>query len=603
MLLTLAAAGIPACGGCEDDSSGRVPFPSEPPNAPNRDTDSREDAPPFQPTKAQVMPEGTARVAVQGAPLEVATGSIRALLPLDVDEDGDRDALLVRVGEQGEASMEFARREGNAFRTVRSIGALTSPGEGCKVAAPSLRTMSPSYAILSLKQVCDQVSHRTLAILGLGDTPEILERITLLPEEGRTLAEVTLAVDPTDVDGDGHQDVVLEVTAQPPEASESARVRLPWLDRPAGLARDQAEPEKTLADLADRALEALPEDPEAALELARRAVTLHGVLCREGGGPRLQFGEGGGLTCGRSTAAGRAVAVQAAAQARTGNFFEALEAEQRFSRPGYAVGDGDRKRLDRAWDRAPVPDGLEWRKVAAHRPGAMPDVHLPAVTFSDPDTLLLRGGSPQVVDLTTGEARAAADASGPGLIRDPSGDLAVVDVHRTCEGYALSIVDADEVVAGVVAGRPKAEPLIETKAPPADARCPKLPASVRNDTGGWQVLGWAPQGVVAVRGRAIRVVPLTAEGKPAGEPSSLEPGTPPPAPLPPGQATPDGRAYVVGSRHGVLLRRLPSGPTLLLRPEGWTGDAQAPSDVAVAPDANKVAVLRDENVWVIEGLP
>jgi hypothetical protein len=598
--LLLLALGLGACDGC-DRPEGRVPHRPEDPGAAGAvPDDPSEDS--FEPATAQAFPEGTTRVAVEGAPLGVAAGSIRALLPIDLDGDGNRDALLVRA-EGGGASVEVARRDGSAFGALQAVGDLYASTEGCTVADPSLRTVSPTFAVLSVTRTCDAATERVLGILGLGDTPRLLERVTLLPEARQTGTHVTLGLEATDVDGDGHTDVVLEVAVREGRGGDPMRVRLPWLDRPGGLARDRTEPEKTLAERADEAHGRLSKAPEEALALARQVLALHGALCREGEAPRLRFGDTDGLSCGQSVGAGRAAAVAAAALAEQGAFFEALEAEARLDRPGYAVGRADRQALARSWAKAPTPEGLQWKKVASHRPGAMPDVHLPPIGFVDDGSLLLRGDSPQIVHPETGEARPAPEVSGPGLVRDPSGELAVVDIHRTCEGHVLTIVRAQDVVAGVVAGRPVAEPLLEHRAPPSGAPCPPLPSALREDDGGWHILGWAPQGVVAARGATLRVVPLTVDGRAAGDPDDLTPGTPPPAPLPLGQATPDGRAYVLPSPRGVLLRELTgAGRTLLLRPKGWK-DGVTPSAVALSHDGRRVAVLLGDDVWVIEGLP
>jgi hypothetical protein len=605
MLGTVLALGASACDGC-DGPEGRVPQRDTTPST-QQPTDEASSA--FEAAVARPFPEGTTRVAVEGAPLGVASGSIRALLPLDLNGDGDRDALFVRV-DGGGASVELARRESDAFQAIQSLGDLIAPADGCTVADPALRTVSPTFAVVSVTRTCqaangaggDRPTERTLGILGLGDEPRLLERVSLLPEEGLAPGEVTLALSATDVDGDGHTDVVLEVSVRA-GGDEPARVRLPWLDRPGGLARDRAEPEKTLAEQAERAREQLKDDAAAALALARQVLALHGVLCREGGAPRLRFGDSDGLSCGRSAGAGRAAAVAAGALAEQGAYIEALDAEGRIDRPGYAVGKTDRRALAQAWSRAPTPEGLRWRKLASHRPGAMPDVHLPPVGFFDDDSLLLRGASPQVVQIGSGEARPAPDASGPGLLRDPSGELAVVAVGRTCEGHVLSIVRAGDVVAGVVAGRPVAEPLLEARPPPPGVRCPPLPAPLTEDDGGWHILGWAPQGIVAVRGDTLRVVPLTMEGQAAGEPTDLAPGTPPPAPLPLGQATPDGRVYVLPSPRGILLRHTNTpARTFLLRPEGWK-DGTTPSAVAISHDGKRVVALLGSDVWLMEGLP
>lgn len=600
LVLALAAGG---CDGC-NPPEGRVPQ-GKGPSGEGTPAEDPPPEPPFEPMAAQVFPEGTTRVAVEGAPLGVAAGSIRALLAMDLDGNGDRDALLVRM-EEGGASLEVARRGDDAFEALRSLGWLFDTASECEVGEPSLRAVSPAFAVLSVSRTCGEgeeaTLERVLGIVGLGDEPRLLERVALLPEDGRTPGHVTLSLEATDVDEDGHTDVVLEVAVRADRGDDPVSVRLPWLDRPGGLARDRAEPEETLTRLADEARGRSSEAPEQALALAQRILALHGVLCREGEAPRLRFGESDGLSCGQSAGAGRAAAVAAGALAEQGAFFEALELEERLERAGYTTSDADRRALARSWAKAPTPDGLRWKKVASHRPGAMPEVHLPPVGFADEGALLLRGASPQVVQLETGEAGTAPEASGPGLLRDPSGELAVVDVQRTCEGHVLTIVKAEDVVAGVVAGRPVAEPLLEARRPPPGVSCPPLPTSLRADDGGWHVLGWAPQGVVAVRGTTMRVVPLTVDGQAAGEPAELSAGTPPPAPLPLGQATPDGRAYVLPSPRGVLLRRLHApAETRLLRPEGWE-DGTTPTSVAISPDTRRVAVLLEGDVWVIEGL-
>ncbi|HBQ15160.1 MAG TPA: hypothetical protein DEF51_29905 [Myxococcales bacterium] len=115
------------------------------------------------------------------------------------------------------------------------------------------------------------------------------------------------------------------------------------------------------------------------------------------------------------------------------------------------------------------------------------------------------------------------------------------------------------------------------------------------------MLGWAPQGVVAARGADLRVAPLTISAEPAGAPESLGPGTPPPAPLPPGAITSDGRYLVELRGLGVLLHRTGGrGAPTLLWPEGWAEREGAPSDPAVSPSGRRIAVLRGGRVLLLE---
>lgn len=587
---------IAGCDGCGDH---RVPFGDtegatviEPPPA-------RDPGAPFEPIEGQALPEGTRRVAIEGAPIEVASGSIRSLLAIDLDRDGDRDALLVSARDDQGAELAIARREGPTFEPLSALTRLDAR-EGCTIARSTVRAASPRYGVAGVERRCaGDLTEQTFFIAAIDGQPRALERVTLLPETGRWQGRVAVALRTLDHDRDGHEDVVLEVSVTPPGAAEPAVVSLPWLDRPSGLARDTREPEAKIAELAARAKDQLRGQPRDALATASLALGIHGALCRERDGARIELGGAQGIACGRSAGAGRAAAVRAAALVKTGAMFEALAALAELDHGSYRVTDADRRIAQRAFDELPATEGLVWREVTEIERAAAPDVRLPLVGFVDRNTLILREGSPRIFDLAADEGRGVSEhPQASPLVVDPSGRFAAVDVRRTCDGYVVVIVPASSVVAGVVAGRPVGEPLIEPRAPPPGARCPSVPATAANDDGGWRILGWAPQGIVAVRGEATRVVPLTADAQPAGAPSELDPGTPPPAPLPPGAATPDGTAWVVATNVGVLRRA--GGRTTLLRPEGWATAPTPASDAAISPEGTRVAVLRGTKVYVMD---
>ncbi|MCS6798540.1 MAG: hypothetical protein NZ898_08415, partial [Myxococcota bacterium] len=67
--------------------------------------------------------EGTTAVAIEGAPLSVEDGSIRALLATDVDGDADRDALMLVRGASG-LVLRLARRDGATFGRPRLLARL-----------------------------------------------------------------------------------------------------------------------------------------------------------------------------------------------------------------------------------------------------------------------------------------------------------------------------------------------------------------------------------------------------------------------------------------------------------------------------------------------
>lgn len=600
---------LTACDAC--DSEGRkVPFkrtegPSGQGTDGERSGDDRDGRVPFEPTEGRTLPEGTTRVAVEGAPVQAPKGALRALLPQDVDDDGDRDGLFVRTGDQGAAWVLFARRDAADFAPPEDLARIARGGPGCTVEKAGLRTVSRRLALASLRRSCDQGPDRTVALIALERQPRVRERITLLPPEGRTPGAVSLGLRTEDRDEDGYEDVVLNVSVRTPELKEATEVELPWLDRPGGLARDRDEPEKSITELADEGVQALGEDASKALTRARQALAVHAVLCREGGTPRIRFGEGDGLECGSSRGAAKAASVATAALVQEDSLFEALRVAGRLQEEGFDVTEADRARVTKAWNEAPTPEGLQWRKVTTHRIGRAPDVHLPAVALPESDVLLLRGSPARRIALEDQDAGVPSSKTEHGslLITDPSGKHAVVDVHRSCRGYELTLVRSSDIAAGVVAGRAVSKPLLEPRAPPAGAPCPgRVPKAMREQNGDWRVLGWAPQGIVAAQGDIVRVVPLTVQAKPAGEPTVLAEGTPMPAPLPPGAATPDGEAYVLGTPYGVLLHRVaPQRSTSLLRPDGWQDAEGEVASVAVAPDLSRVALMRGRQVWLMEG--
>ncbi len=599
--LALLAGGCGSCG-----RGGPVPFKRDAGGGHGKQPgDTAADGPPkpFTPVEGRVLPEGTTRVDVEGSPIDGAGKMLRAVLPVDLDQDGDRDALVVTAGDRGEAGLAVSRRNGDAFAALAPL-AHVEPTLGCEVTGASIRQVSAHFAVAGVERTCAQTGvERAFWITALERAPRVLERVTLLPPAGRWDGQIAVGMRAVDHDGDGYEDAVLDVTITPKGMTDSVHVALPWLNRPGGLARDTHQPEGRLLELTTDAHAKLRHDPAAALVLAEQALAVHDALCREGGGPRLRFDGADGLSCGRSTGAGRAAAIEAIALAKQGKVLEAIDAFEALDGPGMAVPPSERHAAQHALGTLPTPAGLHLTEVTTFLPPRTPAVRLSALAFDGEGTLLLRGTAPKTVDLQTKQMQPADPGGGGVLMRDPSGRLAVADVHRTCDGEVLSIVPASSIVAGVVTGRPLSEPLLEPRAPPAGAPCPNLPESARNDDDGWRVLGWAPQGVVAVRGEEMRVVPLTVDGKPAGPPDTLTPDTPPPAPLPAGAAATDAHAWVEATPWGVVLRTLsPHVRTVLLRPDGWTDAHGTPSDAAISPKGDRVAVMRGNQVYVIDGI-
>lgn len=592
--LVVASSG---CSACEGET---VPFgldAGRPPLRPSAATPSEEAR--RRPT-GRAFPDGTRRIEVEGAPL-VFEGSIRALWADDVDGDGDRDALLVVAAPDGSVQLAFARRDGAAFSPLEILDR-APPAEGCAVEEPALAALGERWITARAVVRCLEQpagSRSELWVVASEPTPRVLEHLAVLDAEGRAPGQVELSLAASDHDQDGHEDLVVTAAVSPPGGS-AARIPLPWLDRPSGLGRDAAEPERALAERAREALRLLRRQPARALSASREVLALHAVLCREPGRARLRIGGADGISCGSSQGAGRAATTEVRALAQLGQILEALSALERMESPGLAIDEERRRAARDAIAGAPATPGVTLREGPTHEPPPGAALRLPALAFLDEDRLLLRGDRPRVFDLSTGEEEPSEEGADLRVL-DPSQAYAVAGIERRCAGHVLEVVPASSLVAGQVLGSAHSRPLLAPREPPAGAPCPDLTPALRRDDGGFRVLGWAPQGVVATRQGALFVVPLDVSAQPVGPPEALVPGTLPPAPLPAGSITSTGLHVVELRGVGVVVHRVaPTPQARLLWPEGWARREGEVSDPAISPSGRRVAVLRGGRVLVLD---
>lgn len=595
-LVVLFGLGTSGCSSCEGEA---VPFGLD---AGRTTTHQREPAPEperVRPT-GRSFPDGTQRVDVEGAPI-TASGSIRALWAHDVDGDGDRDAIVLVAGSDSALSLAFARREGATFEPLEELSN-APPAEGCSIEEPSLEPLAERWLVGRAAVRCPEApatSRREIWISSIERTPRALEHLTILDAEGRAPGTVELALSAADRDEDGHLDLIVKISVAK-DGIESS-VELPWLDRPSGLARDAAEPERTLAAQAREGLRALRRNPDRALSLSAGVSALHEVLCREPGRARLRVGQTDGLSCGRSEGAGRAATTIVRALAQKGELLDALSSLERLETPGLAIDDERRKAARDALARAPAAANITLHEGPNVAVPSMAGVRLSALAFLDEDRLLVRGDRPRLYTLSSGELTDAEPSQGELRVLDPSGTFAVAAVERRCAGHVLQIVQAATYFGGGVVLGPHSSPLLASREPPGGAPCPDLTPALRADDGGFTVLGWAPQGLVAAREGTLTVVPLDLEAQPAGEPTTLEEGTLPPAPLLPGAITSDGRFLVELRGIGVVVHRIaPRQAPQLFWPEGWAALEGTPSDPAISPSGRKVAVLRGGRILILE---
>lgn len=606
----LASCGVLLASGCSSCSGGDpVPFgldtgvrATEDDDTPDRERPAHADLP-----SARAFGDGTTRVDVEGAPI-LLEGSIRSLWAHDVDGDGDRDALIVAAGPpEAPVQLWFSNREGATFAPPRNLGRAPAAPEGCVIADANLQPIGAEWIVASADLRCEAqpaAGRMEHWIVAHPETPRVLEHLAVLAPEERAPGAMSLRWALADRDDDGHDDLV--VTARLERDGATHELELPWLDRPSGLARDADEPEATLVDRSRSALRLLRGNASRAVAESRGVLALHEVLCREPGRARLRIGRSAGLGCGESDAAGRAITNLVRGHAREGELLRALDAFAAMDTSGYLINEERRDYARRAIAEAPATGGVSVREGPAHQAAGGDVARLSTLGFLDEDHVFLRGASPRIWNVGTGEEEPLDVQRADQRILDPSKRFAVAGVERRCAGFVLRVVPAGSVVSGRALGPTHATPLLEPREPPAGAcegEGAELSAAQRRDDGGWEILGWAPQGVVAARGAELRVAPLTVGADPAGTPETLSAGTPPPAPLPPGAITADGRYRVELRGLGVLLHRTGGGAPTLLWPEGWAEREGAPSDAAVSPSGRRVAVIRGGRVLLLERQP
>lgn len=585
----LLAFALVACG--DDDGEAERPTTDEPAH-PVQPAEPDE----FTAETARSLGEGVLALEVEGAALGLEGDRALSVLDKDLDGDGDRDALVITRNATDVRLLHF-RRDGDRFTSARALGR-TRVAPAC---TPSieLATISRAIAVARIEGACEPPL-RAAFVASIEAEPRLLEQLAVLPPDGRVAGDMTFSFHAADQDDDDHEDLVATISFT---ADERVSTELLFLDRPGGLARDTSEPEASLAAIASRAETLLGSDAAGARATADRALAFHAALCRERGESRLELSDTPGIVCGPSAAAGKAASVRAMAFARLGDVFGALAAAQDAEHESYRLSRADRRRIDGALGALPASAGSRVHRGPTVTRAASPRQHLPAIAFLDPNRVLLREEAPRVFLVESGETR-PADAlellGASTVIADPAGGLAAVDIGRTCEGHVLRIVRARDVAQGVVLGRPIVEALLDPR--PAPGPCPPIAASLRDDSGGFRIVGWTPQGVVAVRRDRVRLVPLQVSGQPAGEASDIRPETPLPAPFPLGAMTRDGSAYAWIAEIGVVVRKSDGSGTTLVRLPTWPagGEGVDPFDVAISEDARRVAYIEGGALVVVE---
>lgn len=512
-------------------------------------------------------------VRVAESTLVLKAGYALAALQLNLDGREPVDALVVSADPQ-EVRLQAAYPRGLDVSS-RAIDSFLVPAH-CVEPTASIRQISSSLVAARVEHRCETGKRTNLWLVTIEAQPRVRERITVLPPNEQSSADIEIELVAEDRDADGYEDVVANLRIG------KTGIPLAWLNRPGGFARDASQPEARLKELADAAWESLSANPANANARALAVLDAFVALCRESGAARVGLSGTHGLQCQQSAATARAASVAISAAIRQGRFLRALELQRWWQIPTLEPSPDERNLVQAAWRSAKANSVATWRTVDSE--GGQTSLY-----FRDADTLVIDARAPRQIQLSSGIKTALSRAELVPAIRDPSGRFAVRSVRATCAGF--------EAEVGPIRGKQSHRAPIERRSSKAPCRTPiDRPATVFE----WAVLGWAPQGLVAASGDVLRVVPLNQFAKPAGRPIDLSTTSPLPAPIRGARITADGARYVIPHPEGVVVRDWRHGGTgLWLRPADWDNVPGGLRSIAISPDGRKIALQKGSEIRLL----
>ena len=512
-------------------------------------------------------------VPVAESTLVLKAGYALAALQLELDGSEPADALVVAAGPQ-EIRLQAAYPRGLDVSS-RSIDSFLVPAH-CVEPTASIRQISGSLVAARVEHNCETGRRANVWLVTIEAQPRVRERITILPPNGQSSADIEIQIAVEDRDADGYEDVVANLRVG------KTAIPLAWLNRPGGFARDVSQPEASLKELADAAWASFGANPASANARATGVLDAFVALCRESGAARVGLSGAQGVQCQRSPATARAASVAVSAAIRSGGFIRALELQRWWQNPALAPSAEERSLVQAAWRKAKANAEATWRTIDIEGGRA-------SLSFRDADTLVIDGTSPRQVQLSSGTRTPLSAAELVPAIRDPSGRYFVRSVRATCAGF--------EAELGPIRSKQSHRAALEKRSSKATCRTSiDRPATVFE----WAVLGWAPQGLVAASGDLLRVVPLNQFAKPAGRPIDLTTTSPLPAPIRGARITPDGARYVIPHPEGVVVRDWRNGGAgLWLRPADWDQVPGELRSIAISPNGRRIALQKGSEIRLL----
>jgi hypothetical protein len=594
--LVLAAAALAGCRGCDKDRHPFVPYTLDgaegAPSSPSASGKSAavSSAPSgsgvaggtFPRVMAVAAPAGATSWSLGGLPLSASSGRIFIAGLALSQPAGQPPAAAAFVGDGGSMAGEvvlYRAEPGGAATSQATLARLppwmSASGPGCNHVV-ALSQIGPSMLWADVTLRCEKhdggAPTRWLAALSTANpSPLRFELRAAPPAEGdRALFEA----DAADRDGDGTDDLVVQVTLEGNAAQGAARAAAPlrFLDRPSGMARDMGEPDQTLRASSTELMSRAPRKASAGETRANALYLrkLYAFLCAEGGAPGVAFGDGSPIRCATSALLGDLLYAEARAALALGDAPRAFALQARLARDAPKSHRG--ADLDKALASAAAVTTVKAQTLRA-QPVAW-SIALPLAFDAAGRLLVLTSGGLVSVDPKTGDE--VEHATPPPAPWTPAaeliGDLRLTRASDPCQAAPLQF----HVTSASASTR-----LINTPVPggsaPVCGSADALPI--------WLLDRNADGLVVLAQGEAVS---LSADGERAkASPWPSSPG---------GRGTvrsPDGSLTAIAAGERVLVRG-GSGKPQIWRPDPrflLTGCTVANGASAVACMLDKGAVL------------
>ncbi len=514
----------------------------------------------------------------------------------DFDGDGKNDAAAIarQAGQEndlGALLYYHADASGLLAPVVVAASPSLAPAGAACTAKRRMSAIGRHSLYVELGAACTAPSSkdpsRQISVWTLRSAPRVHLSAQVIDPPGAP--KLSFAVDASDADGDGLDDVLLHASVEggdaPFEPLPRADATIRWFDRPAGMSRDPDGPDGSLrvfaSGLAMRAAKA--KDAPQVLAQARAVRVLWSALCGDGRAPRVVHLFGGApITCGASRALEEAGLAEARAHAALSDPLGAIVSLDRAQLPP-ATKTAQRTKDAEGWiaQLAPITQATSVRAIAAVPQSSRSTTPAwGALAFEPSGKLLVRTAAGVVrVDPEQGDETDASDQKTWGeSVVSPDGSQKFTEAFEPCDGASLhaTFVATDATAPDVTdLLLPIASHTLSRCANAKGTAAPVVPLAAGN--AGLEVI-IAGEPILVTAGHASLLRAALGQATPHGSARS-----------------PDGKTFAYATSLGVLVQGTKSRVMRHTTLDGTYGEQR---DCTTSDDGTRVACVRAGKAWV-----